>query len=659
MPRLLPINVAKLLAHQGIESARLEFKASWDPQRTGLQVLKTICAYANDLQNLNGGYIAIGVAEVDGQAQLPPRGLDPSELDSIQRWIRGRCESIDPVYQPVLSPEVIDDRHVLMVWAPGSDTRPHQVPVSFAKGAERAYFVRHASETVRAKGATLTQLMQLTARVPFDDRRAHGVPIESIREARVRELLSDVGSDLIHERDAVEVYRRMRICSPANGGVNPRNVGLLFFSDDPEEWFQGARIEVAQFAGDSSGNVIEEKVFRGPLHHQLRNVIQYLHGLSTRHLEKLADRPEVKGWVSYPLPALEEAVVNAVYHRGYDASPEPTKVYLFPDRIEVISYPGPMPGIEAVHLEPGGRIPPVPARNRRIGELLKELRLAEGRGTGVPKMHRVMQENGSPHPRFDFDDARSYFRATLPAHPEYVAIAALRDAAHLNAVGDRAGALERLEQAHAELPDSETVASALISDLGRVREIDRARRVFENFMEHRRAPGGSKAIVAMSNALLDAGMKREARAALDRLPSALAAQEAFDAAIAERRADRQDRAHALFESAGELIFTDVRALHELAQTKLALARKLRAPGDDSLQHDARVRLLREARQMLERVLQMDAPPTRRAWAWFDLGRVLTSLDEPASEARRAFEEALALLPAEPRFRRALASTRKG
>src|SRR5262249_55233185 len=155
-----------------------------------------------------------------------------------------------------------------------------------------------------------------------------------------------------------------------------------------------------------------------------------------------------------PLAALEESLVNAVYHRSYEGVTEPTKVYLYPDRIEIVSYPGPVPGIKPEHLRPDGRVPPVPARNRRIGELLKELRLAEARGTGIPKVIRTMRENGSGAPSYDFDDERTYFRVTLPAHPEYVAITALRDAAHLRAIGDITGAEQRLVSSFASSPGS-------------------------------------------------------------------------------------------------------------------------------------------------------------------------------------------------------------
>ena len=111
-------------------------------------------------------------------------------------------------------------------------------------------------------------------------------------------------------------------------------------SREPTEWFRGAKIEVVQFAADRAGDVQEERTFSGGLVDQVRDCLNYLENLSAFHLQKQPDRSQVRGWVSYPMQALRETLVNAVYHRGYDVDqPEPTKVYLFPDRIEVISYP--------------------------------------------------------------------------------------------------------------------------------------------------------------------------------------------------------------------------------------------------------------------------------------------------------------------------------
>jgi len=655
MPSILPVNLDDLLKHRGVESARVEFKASWDEKYTGAQIIRTICAFANDFQNLNGGYVVIGVAEQDGVAVLPPKGLSAADLESAQNWIRGRCNVIDPVYQPVLSPEVYDGQRLLVVWAPGSQTRPHQAPDSADKGATRRFYIRLGSSTVDADSQPelKTQLMQLTARVPYDDRRALQANVLDIRETKVREFLHDIGSGLLEEQDTRTLYRGLRIAEPVNGHDAPRNVGLLFFSQDPEQWFPGARIEVVHFTSDATGNTLPEIVFnKRPIHEQLRECLAYLENLSVRMIQKLPGRIQAGHWVSYPSLALREALVNAVYHRSYEGVPEPTKVYLYPDRMEIISYPGPVPGIELKHLDGTAPLPPVPARNRRIGELLKELKLAEARGTGIPKVRRTMQQNGSPPPRFDFDESRSYFRVTLPVHPEYQAILALQDVAHLRAVGDSQGALQRLREAHAASPSTIGVAVEFARELVSKGDIHGAEDVYQRFVRANPAANPAPLITLMASAWLDTGKQLEAVSWLDKLPMLAAVDDAFEAAIQEKRAGRLEKAHRYFQVAGDAVFQDVKALHEFAQVKMKLADKAR-PRHRSGNRTANLRLLNEAREMLQRVVQMDAPRTRHAWAWYDLGRVLRWSRAPLPDVRHAFEKAIELDPHEDRFSKAL------
>ena len=57
--------------------------------------------------------------------------------------------------------------------------------------------------------------------------------------------------------------------------------------------------------------------------------------------------------------------------------------------------------------------------NRRIGEFLKELDLTEGRFTGIPKILKVLKENGSP-PEFETDEDRTSFLIRLPVHERAV-----------------------------------------------------------------------------------------------------------------------------------------------------------------------------------------------------------------------------------------------
>ena len=654
MSAILPINLDALLHCRGVESERVEFKASWNSERTGTQVLRTICAFANDYHNLNGGYIVIGVEERDGRAVLPPLGLTAADIEAAQKWIRGHCNRLDPPYPPILSPETVNERLVLVVWAPASEMRPHRAPAE--DGVRPKYWVRVGAETVDAeqRGDMLRGLIQQTARVPWDDRRAADARVEDLREAKVREYLRDVSSGLLDEPDARDVYRRMRITAQVNEHEVPRNAGLLFFSSEPAQWFRGARIEVVQFAADRAGDVQEERVFGGALVDQIRGCLNHLENLSISHLHKQRDRSQVRGWVSYPLPALRETLVNATYHRGYDVDqPEPTKVYLYPSRVEVISYPGPVPGIEHRHLVANAEVRAAPARNRRIGEFLKELGLAEGRLSGLPKVFRAMEENGSPAPRFDFDQERTFFQATLPAHPEYGALSALRDAAHLQALGEHEEAVRRIESAWASNPTSAILATEMIRLCAKRSDVDRAEEVFNTF----EAQGPASAVPHVANTLVDvlleAGDDRRAQELLKRDRPMTFGQDAIDAAILARRLRDSRAAHRYFERAGDVLYADARALLEFAQTKIWLAREAHG----HRQHASNRRLLTEARALLERVIQLDASPTRHAWAWRELARTRNWLRSPFREVEDAYQRAIEHLPAEVRFVRELETIR--
>ncbi|MBI5080334.1 MAG: putative DNA binding domain-containing protein [Chloroflexi bacterium] len=453
--RILPINLDDLIHARSVESVRREFKKTWSDQILD-QSLRSICAFANDFFNLNGGYLIIGIQDHNGLPVLPPHGLDDQNLEKIQKQIRGGCKRIDPEYQPVISPEIYSGKQILVVWCPAGDTRPYQAPIT-SRGGERAYYVRQGSETIEARGDVLTQLMQMTAKVPFDDRRNLSATIETISPTLVRNFLDGVRSDLVSPNVSIsdlDLYRHLRLLIKMNGHEVPRNVALLFFTHDPENFFAGARIEVTQFDDSSGGDVISERVFRGPLHTQLKQALDYLKSSITTTIKKLPDQAESLKFESFPYQAVEESLTNAIYHRGYENIGEPIKVYIYPDRMEIISYPGPMSGIAMYHLQSGVSLPPVPNRNRRIGEFLKELELAEARGTGIPKIRRKMKENGSPAPLFDFDEARSYFRVILLAHPEYVVLHTLRESAQLWAQGERLRAVQILERAYRLIPDS-------------------------------------------------------------------------------------------------------------------------------------------------------------------------------------------------------------
>jgi hypothetical protein len=197
-------------------------------------------------------------------------------------------------------------------------------------------------------------------------------------------------------------------------------VGLMFFCLDPERFFPYAQIDVVQFPDGLGGDTIIEKIFKGPLHQQLREALLYISNtIVQERVQKLPEIAEAKRFFNYPYEAIEEALANAVYHKGYNER-EPIEVRVLPDRIEIVSHPGADRSITMDGLK-NYRVFNRRYRNRRIGEFLKELHLTEGRNTGFGKILRALEKNGSPNPLFETDDERTSFAATLFIHPGFIA----------------------------------------------------------------------------------------------------------------------------------------------------------------------------------------------------------------------------------------------
>jgi len=423
----LPINLDNLIHQRTIETTRLEFKKTWN-EEIKKSVIRTVCAFANDLYNLNGGYIILGIEQDEqGKAILPPHGLDNLNLDKVQSEILSCKGFISPTCIPIVFSEIYQGKQILILWVPAGDNRPYEAPKRSGDG--KAYYVRSIASTVEATGDLKRQLFEQASKIPFDDRRSLNVPIERISPQLIKEFLIDIRSYLaerVESFDRQDLYAKLNLTVPINSHSIPKNVALLFFNQTPEVFFPGAYIEVVQFGDDAGGDLIEEREFKGPLPQQITSCLNNIKGLSGRLLQKIAGQAEVERTEAYPYEAIEEALVNAVYHKGYD-QPEPVKVYLYPERMEIISYPGPVKGIAKHHFEPNNSIPPIPARNRRIGDFLKDLQLAERRGTGIPKILRKMSENGSLPPQFDFDEDHTYFIVTLSVHPRYQVLHSLHE----------------------------------------------------------------------------------------------------------------------------------------------------------------------------------------------------------------------------------------
>jgi len=212
-----------------------------------------------------------------------------------------------------------------------------------------------------------------------------------------------------------ELVRKLNIASGPDESLLPKNIGLLFFNPNQENFFYKSNIEIVRFSDNDGADDFIEKVFTGALHKQIEKALEYINSnVIHEKVKKVDGQAEALRFYNFPFSAIEEALVNAVYHRSYQEQ-QPVEVRIYPNRIHILNYPGPLPPISNDSMSKG-KFNARRYRNPRMGDFLKELGLAETRGTGVPKINRTMSRNGSPDVIFETDDDRTYFEVTLPIH---------------------------------------------------------------------------------------------------------------------------------------------------------------------------------------------------------------------------------------------------
>ena len=282
--------------------------------------------------------------------------------------------------------------------------------------------IESIASTIQADKEDRDELISLTRQTPFDDRINTEASIDDISPLLVREFLRNVGSELLSviEKTSLDVYKSMDLVGGPVEMLYPKNIALMMFNYRPEKFFPYSQIEIVEYPnGMDDPTFFEKPVITGPVYSQIQQALLQLQSIVLKErIYKNNDRPESDRVWNYPYRALEESIVNALYHRNWEIR-EPVEIRILPDCIEIINQGGPDRSVKIEEIKKG-IIRNKRYRNRRIGDFLKELDMTEGRGTGIPIIRREMAKNGSPEPRFETNDNYSYFITTLPIHPVFL-----------------------------------------------------------------------------------------------------------------------------------------------------------------------------------------------------------------------------------------------
>ena len=185
----------------------------------------------------------------------------------------------------------------------------------------------------------------------------------------------------------------------------PTNGGVILFGVSRDSYFPDAWIHVGRFGGTTRSRILDTREF----HDYPAKAIELAVEFVRKHAQlsyRIGGVRREERW-SMPLPAVREAIINAVTHADYSQRGAPIRVLVFDDRIAVEN-PGLLPfGLTIEDIQQGVS----KLRNRVIGRVFKELGLIEQWGSGIGRMIEACREHGLPPP--EFEETGTHFHVTI------------------------------------------------------------------------------------------------------------------------------------------------------------------------------------------------------------------------------------------------------
>ncbi|MEW6218711.1 MAG: RNA-binding domain-containing protein [Thermodesulfobacteriota bacterium] len=341
------------------------------------------------LANAEGGEIWLGVDD-DGR----PSGLMRSYEEDVMAICR---TAVVPPLTPSYEEGAAGGRRVARVIVPKGADRPYAT-------TSNKYFIRVGSTKRAASREELVRLFQASGLFHYDL-----VELGQATEAHLD--LSAVDAffhryDFRFSGEKEEEKRRLLAASDIIGRAGRPTVGgLLVFGIAPERLLPQAGIALAHFQGrELDAELYDKKSFGGSLPRQVDNALAAIRAnLPTPSVIEGTRRIDAPG---YSDRALRELLVNAVVHRNYSITGSTVRVFLFADRLEIVS-PGRLPNTVTIDKLPVGTSF---ARNPLIVRLMENLGYMDRLGRGLPMVCREAQRLGKA---IAFQEWGEEFRVTL------------------------------------------------------------------------------------------------------------------------------------------------------------------------------------------------------------------------------------------------------
>lgn len=341
--------------------------------------------------NTSGGTVLVGV-EDDGTIT----GVDASKCEE---WVTNISRNnVSPAITIDVKTAIHDGKIVLIIKVPKGKDKPYQTN-------DGKFWIRAGSTNRSATKEELSRLFQQAGLVHFDISPVENSSIKDLNESLLNNYWGtcyQIDYSALEQSERERILMNADILAETETGLVATVGGLLIFGRTPQRNLPQSSLVFSVFKGEYlSDELVDKKEITGTLPEIINDALAKIKlFLPTPSTIEGVLRNEVHT-ISYK--AVREILVNAVCHRDYSIATRKTMIYLFSDRIEVIS-PGALPNTVTLEKIKTGNSAP---RNHLLLKFLDNLKFIDGLGRGIPM---VIKEMGA---RVNFEVDGVLLRVTL------------------------------------------------------------------------------------------------------------------------------------------------------------------------------------------------------------------------------------------------------
>ena len=336
------------------------------------ELSEEICAFANSA----GGVLLIGVSDNNV--------VHGVEINNAKRSaIQNSLNEINPHLPTGFYPVDVNGKTVWVIEVNTGEQKPYVL--------SGAIYVRQGPNTQKLTSVEqMRDFFQQSNRIYFDEAPCTAFNVDGdidndfFEEFRYEARLSKTVS-------REQIINNLRLVLPDG---NMKNGGVLFFAKAPDSFIDTAVIRCVAFEGTNKTQIIDDKIFKGPLLKQYHQAMQWLKGKLNVRYKIEGSGPRIEIW-EIPETAFKEAIINALAHRDYYDKGAQITIELFSNRVE-ISNPG---GLTSA-IKPAEFGTKSHSRNPLVFGLFERIDMVEKIGSGISRINNAMKEAKLPEPDF-------------------------------------------------------------------------------------------------------------------------------------------------------------------------------------------------------------------------------------------------------------------